>query len=183
LVGGFAASNWLFTCLQVYVGTLGLHLSRPDGHLCVRCLVPIECHLTVCRGKAVADGAVSFFLDRLVTARVARVTYGVEISSKFDPNNAEHVHRSSTVYTDVAGEQRVPRGYSVILAKVFSSLWVKIWLRTHFEGSCVSETTVFRHAFSEVYPRERSKTSVSTKIISYEGNEPDPRWLDVSPRE
>ena len=183
MVGGFAASNWLFTSLQVYVRTLDLRLSRPDGHLCVLCLVPLECHLTLCRGKAVADGAVSFFLHHLVTACVARVTYGVEISSKFDPNNAEHVHRSSTVYTDVAGEQRVPRGYSVILAKVFSSLWVKIWLRTHFEGSCVSETTVFKHRYHKVFSRERSKTSVTTKIISYRGNEPDPTWMDVSPRE
>jgi hypothetical protein len=35
LVGGFAASDWLFMELQEYLQPLGISFSRPDGHLCV----------------------------------------------------------------------------------------------------------------------------------------------------
>jgi hypothetical protein len=35
LVGGFAASDWLFSNLQAHLQIIDLHLSRPDGHLCV----------------------------------------------------------------------------------------------------------------------------------------------------
>ena len=35
LVGGFAASNWLFHELQTHLAGTGLRLYRPDGHLYV----------------------------------------------------------------------------------------------------------------------------------------------------
>jgi hypothetical protein len=35
LVGGFAASDWLFSNLQAHLQIIDLCLSRPDGHLCV----------------------------------------------------------------------------------------------------------------------------------------------------
>jgi tRNA A37 threonylcarbamoyltransferase TsaD len=33
LVGGFAASNWLFSNLQTHLGSEGFQFCRPDGHL------------------------------------------------------------------------------------------------------------------------------------------------------
>jgi len=39
------------------------------------------------RNKAVADGAVSFYLDRRVSVRVAKTTYGVECVTLFEPDN------------------------------------------------------------------------------------------------
>ncbi|KAG2137644.1 hypothetical protein BD769DRAFT_1351691, partial [Suillus cothurnatus] len=54
LVGSFAASDWLFTRLQKYFLPLGISFCRLDAHA----------------NKAVADGAVSFYIDHLVSSRV-----------------------------------------------------------------------------------------------------------------
>lgn len=35
LVGGFAASEWLFARLRNHLGSLDLNFSRPDSHTCV----------------------------------------------------------------------------------------------------------------------------------------------------
>ncbi|KAG0702791.1 hypothetical protein DFH29DRAFT_804384 [Suillus ampliporus] len=50
LVGSFAASDWLFARLQEYLQPLGISFCRPDAHV----------------NKAIADGAVSFYIDHLV---------------------------------------------------------------------------------------------------------------------
>ncbi|EIW54761.1 uncharacterized protein TRAVEDRAFT_50899 [Trametes versicolor FP-101664 SS1] len=60
LVGGFAASPWLYKNLQQAVGPLGLTVCRPDTHT----------------NKAVAEGGVSFYLERFVSARIVKMTYG-----------------------------------------------------------------------------------------------------------
>ncbi|KAF8132032.1 hypothetical protein EV363DRAFT_1329667 [Boletus edulis] len=49
LVGGFAASDWLFSKLQEHVRPLNLDFYRPDSHT----------------NKAVADGALAFYLNHL----------------------------------------------------------------------------------------------------------------------
>ena len=74
--------------------------------------------LTVRRGKAVANGAVSFLLDHLVSMRVARTTFGTDIHHAFDPSNAQHRLRSGKVVLNSAGEKLVPQAFDVILAKV-----------------------------------------------------------------
>jgi hypothetical protein len=70
------------------------------------------------RNKAVADGAVSFYLDRFVSARVAKVVYGVDCHVVFDPSNPEHKERSSSVFTSEAGEKRVRGAFDIVLRKV-----------------------------------------------------------------
>lgn len=32
LVGGFAASSWLYSQLEKYLGTVGVQIFRPDDH-------------------------------------------------------------------------------------------------------------------------------------------------------
>jgi hypothetical protein len=68
--------------------------------------------------KAVADGAVSFYLDHYVTTRVARTTFGVHVRPLYDARDIEHRRRINKVFTDSAGDKRVPGAFSVILAKV-----------------------------------------------------------------
>jgi hypothetical protein len=63
LVGGFAASPWLFSQLTERLGEIGVTVSRPDTQV----------------SKAVADGAVGFYCDHHVSARVAKFMYGVEV--------------------------------------------------------------------------------------------------------
>jgi len=74
--------------------------------------------LTDGRGKAVADGAVSFLIDHFVSARVARTTFGTDIHHVFEPFNRQHQLRSDSAFTNLAGEKLLPKGFDVILAKV-----------------------------------------------------------------
>ncbi|KAH7904860.1 hypothetical protein BJ138DRAFT_1106465 [Hygrophoropsis aurantiaca] len=50
LIGSFAASKWLFAKLQAHMHTIGLEFYRLDKHM----------------SKAVADGAIAFYLDHQV---------------------------------------------------------------------------------------------------------------------
>ena len=71
-----------------------------------------------CRSKAVAEGAASFFLDQFVTSRVAKFTYGAELSRYYDELDHEHWSRRDQIITMPSGKQRIPGGFSVALAKV-----------------------------------------------------------------
>lgn len=72
----------------------------------------------LCSNKAVADGALSFYLDHRVSARVAKKTYGVEISKIFLPSDPQHKQRAAKSYTDAAGNIRIGGVFSIILPKV-----------------------------------------------------------------
>lgn len=78
----------------------------------------LETH--VASNKVVADGAVSFYLDRLVTARVARHTYGVPCYVLYDSADLEHLSRSPSVFVDADGEEYLPNVFSSILTKVWN---------------------------------------------------------------
>jgi hypothetical protein len=70
MVGGFGASDWLFSKLQTYLQGQGVRFLRLDGHLYVP---PLGCVSVLsdptCRGKAVADGAVLSVVDQSVSVR------------------------------------------------------------------------------------------------------------------
>lgn len=70
--------------------------------------------------KAVADGAVSFYLDHFVGARVSKHAYGVNCNRPFQPNNLEHISRSDRKYVDLDGDILLSGGFDVILPKVKS---------------------------------------------------------------
>ncbi|KAF8177810.1 hypothetical protein K438DRAFT_1978424 [Mycena galopus ATCC 62051] len=102
LVGGFASNDWLFLQLKTRLQSVGLDVTRPDAHL----------------NKAVADGAVSFYIDHHVSVRVARFTYGMKCSEAYNPNNGEHATRVESLYRGVSGESLIPGRFSAILKKV-----------------------------------------------------------------
>jgi len=151
LVGGFAANDWLFSNLQTSMRALGLRLSRPDGQL----------------GKAVADGAVSYYLDRLVSVRVARTTFGSKVHVQYTPSDPEHRRRFSTVFTDLDGQERVPRGFSAILEK----------------GTRITETTKFsRDRYQTMIHLGTANLRTATMgITAYRGENKNPQWTDVEP--
>ncbi|KII95456.1 hypothetical protein PLICRDRAFT_170106 [Plicaturopsis crispa FD-325 SS-3] len=150
LVGGFAASDWLFSQLQAYLGPLGLDFCRPDSHV----------------NKAVADGAVSFYIDHFVSVRVARTTYGTDCNITYDAQNPDHRSRSHQVYVDVDGTSRLPHGFYTILSK----------------GTRVSETKEFRKSFCQMPPYLGMAKEVSADILSYEGRFSEVHWTDVEPK-
>jgi hypothetical protein len=72
MVGGFAASYWLFSKLQTYLQGQGIRFVRPDGHLYVPTLVCLSVlSKATCRGKAVADGAVLSVVDQSISLRAS----------------------------------------------------------------------------------------------------------------
>ncbi|KAF8638104.1 hypothetical protein AX17_002444 [Amanita inopinata Kibby_2008] len=147
LVGGFAASDYLFHKVQEQLQPQGLQVSRPDGHL----------------NKAVADGAVSFYLDHFVSVRVANFTYGIECLTGFDKNNPDHVARSDKAVFRPSGKIVLSDYFDVILKK----------------GTRVSENKEFRrtyHVESTVPLKSRAE-----EILCYRGRKEDPKWVDLEP--
>ncbi|KZP18863.1 hypothetical protein FIBSPDRAFT_744893, partial [Athelia psychrophila] len=150
LVGGFAASDWLFSQLQQ-----GL-LSRDD----VECYRP-DSHVN----KAVADGAISFYLNRRVSARVSRKTYGSRCGTLFSPQDPEHQRRSHTIYTSISGKKRLPNAFDIIIPK----------------GTSVSEEQEFRSTYSSSAVSKVRLRGMQREIRSYEGSSQSPQWTDIEP--
>lgn len=72
------------------------------------------------RNKAVAQGAVAFFLDATVTSRVSRFEYGIQTSVRFNPLNVQHAVRSSQAVVMADGFKRLPNVFATILDEVCS---------------------------------------------------------------
>ncbi|PBK90617.1 hypothetical protein ARMGADRAFT_1166927 [Armillaria gallica] len=88
LVGGFTTSDWLFLKLQECFEPLEISFYHPDGHV----------------SKAVADGGMSFYVDRTVSVRFSQFSYGVRTSRLFDPKDPQHQKRKEKAYTDAEGD-------------------------------------------------------------------------------
>ncbi|KAM6497398.1 hypothetical protein JOM56_007871 [Amanita muscaria] len=101
VVGGFARSNYLFSQLSAHF-IRGVSIIRAD---------------TTYLNKAVADGAVSYFLDHYVITRVSKYSYGLKIDVIFDPTNPEHARRRNTKSMDKDGQYKIPGVFSTILKK------------------------------------------------------------------
>ena len=68
--------------------------------------------------KAVADGAIGFYCDHHVSARVSKFMYGVEYLRTFDPNDAEHSARKHRLFEMPSGPKLLPDAFDCILARV-----------------------------------------------------------------
>ncbi len=71
------------------------------------------------RSKAVAEGAASFFLQKFVSSRVAKFTYGTEVSFVYDGGDPEHHARRFKLKTGPSGRTLVPEGFCAVLTKVY----------------------------------------------------------------
>ncbi|KAH6884053.1 hypothetical protein BKA70DRAFT_1205726 [Coprinopsis sp. MPI-PUGE-AT-0042] len=102
LVGGFAASDWLFKGVKDALQRDGLEVSRPDSHV----------------NKAVSDGAAAFYLDHIVESRISRACFGITASLPYNAGNPEHARRKGFVqphpFTKVPS---FPQSFSLILPK------------------------------------------------------------------
>ncbi|KAH7929509.1 hypothetical protein BV22DRAFT_1080676 [Leucogyrophana mollusca] len=149
LVGGFAASSWLFSRLQTHMQSLGLEFCRPDNHT----------------SKAVADGAVAFYLDHRVNARVSRFTYGTRCAIEFNKDDPQHKLRTHTAIPRPSGRTVIPNAFSAILTK----------------GTRISESKEFRKEFITECAEKSTCDSIATEIVCYRGDNPDPKWTDTDP--
>ncbi|KIL60579.1 hypothetical protein M378DRAFT_83567 [Amanita muscaria Koide BX008] len=152
LVGGFARSNYLFSQLSAHL-IRGVSIVRPD---------------TMHLNKAVADGAISYYLDHYVTARVSRYSYGKEFILHFNTMNPEHARRKNTKFMGADGKYKISGAFDTILKK----------------GTTVSEETRFRESYHKLLtPEEFSHwTESTTSLQCYRGQaESPPKWIDLEP--
>ncbi|KIP03242.1 hypothetical protein PHLGIDRAFT_130274 [Phlebiopsis gigantea 11061_1 CR5-6] len=149
LVGGFAASPWLFSHLQDVLSTMDIDLSRPDGHT----------------NKAVAEGAVSFFLSSFVTSRIAKYTYGVTCSRSLDWADPECVARSHTAHPRPSGRLYIPDGFHSYIEK----------------GSKIRDNEEINHNFYREAMYPTSLNCIETSITCYRGDLKSLRWKDEDP--
>ncbi|KAJ7097499.1 hypothetical protein C8R43DRAFT_261712 [Mycena crocata] len=148
LVGGFAANDWLFSELKLRLDSnqLNLNLVRPDAHV----------------NKAVADGAVSFYIDHHVSARVAKFTYGVRCSEPYNPMDVEHTNRLRTRYRGFNGDLFIPNCFSAILPR----------------GVQVCETQEFKQDYFMRNEDCAALDHFSLDLFIYLGSD-NPRWMDI----
>jgi len=146
LVGGFATSPWLSEQLQRRLLDIGFQFSKPDMDT----------------NKAVAIGAVSYYVDHFVTGRVTKFTYGVPCITPYNPLNIEHARRAHKLTTDAMGDKFLPDGFTTMLSR----------------GTKVLEDREIRHGFylaTEGTPAQEA----SPRIAKYTGSLVSPEWEDV----
>lgn len=89
--------------------------------MCISCLSNPNTLLTFFSpdsSKAVADGAVGFYCDHHVSARMSKFMYGVEFLRELDPNNPEHERRKEKLCELPSGPKLLPDAFDCILARV-----------------------------------------------------------------
>ncbi|KAJ7059084.1 hypothetical protein C8F01DRAFT_1370694 [Mycena amicta] len=146
MTGGFSASEYLFSELKRRFAKQGIEVSRPDLNV----------------NKAVSDGAVSFYLDRFVSARIAKETYGIDCSTVYDSKEAEHRKRSVTTYLTQSGDLRIPGQFFPIVRK----------------NTAVKQDTEFRRSFFRFGKTHSDFQDMELEILRYSGTS-DPQWMDV----
>jgi len=110
----------------------------------------------------VAVGAVSFYIDKFVTGRVSRFTYGIPCAVVYCPFDPEHTKREHKSYIDIEGEKCLPDAFSTMLSKgtkVLESREIRTTMRVIREGAPARSTMA--------------------QIMRYDGNQKDPRWMDI----
>ncbi|KAG8213323.1 hypothetical protein J3R82DRAFT_11804 [Butyriboletus roseoflavus] len=145
LVGGFAASPWLFSQLQERLAPMKITVSRPDNQT----------------SKAVADGALGFYCDHHVSARVSKFMYGVEYLREFDPNDPEHVGRKERLCELPSGPQLLPDAFDCILARSVK----------------VKESTVFTRKYCTELTNLSTLSVFEVEIWCYRGGDMIPPWI------
>ena len=116
IAGGFGASPWLFREVGRKIPT---KLLRPDINTYVCLLISVWLIYMCTRNKAVAAGAVSYYLDHFVVGRLVRYTYGIPASIPYDPSDPEHRKRAHKKYMGITGVPRLDV-FSPTLFKVAS---------------------------------------------------------------
>ncbi|KAL0063217.1 hypothetical protein AAF712_009915 [Marasmius tenuissimus] len=147
LVGGFASNEYLFKRLSELLRAQGVKLYRPHAHL----------------NKATADGAVSYCLRSMVSARVARYTIGVPCSFEYNRNDCEHNKRKSTMTRWHSGQMCIPNGFAVLVSK----------------GEKVTENQVHSDTYHDEALDRGELARTTTSLWVYKGQIANPTWMNV----
>ncbi|EDR09826.1 uncharacterized protein LACBIDRAFT_325660 [Laccaria bicolor S238N-H82] len=126
LVGGYAASPWLFT------------------------------------SKAVADGAIGFYCDHHVAARMSKFMYGVEFLRELDTQDPEHVARKERLCELPSGPKLLPDAFDCILSRSVK----------------VKESTVFTRKYCTELTNLSMLSVFEVEIWCYRGGNVVPKWIE-----
>ncbi|PIL34593.1 hypothetical protein GSI_03372 [Ganoderma sinense ZZ0214-1] len=148
LVGGFAANPWLYSSLKEKLTPIGVTLYRPDSHT----------------NKAVANGAVSFFLDHFVSSRVMKTTYGTGMVVEYNPFDPVHVARRHSKYIHPSGRIVLPHGFFILLER----------------GTRVRENEEVSEPFQKEARDSKTLDHISSTVMCYAGRD-SPKWTDLVP--
>ena len=107
--------------LQERLSPFSVTVSRPDtqtfvssSHSNSRLLTSPQKN----RSKAVADGAIGFYCDHHVAARMSKFMYGVEFLRELDTQDPEHVARKERLCELPSGPKLLPDAFDCILSRV-----------------------------------------------------------------
>jgi len=125
---------------------MNINICRPDSHV----------------NKAVADGAISYHIDHLVSSRVAKLTYGTECSVPYNTSDSEHRARHKNMYRGPSGQLALPNAFASILTR----------------GTRVAEEQEFQETFAVRRSTQVSCNSLDIAIVSYRGSLEQPIWMD-----
>ncbi|KAL6307414.1 hypothetical protein BKA93DRAFT_727356 [Sparassis latifolia] len=145
LVGGFAASPWLFSQLQERLARMHITVSRPDSQT----------------SKAVADGAIGFYCDHHVSARMSKFMYGVEYLREFDAHDPEHVARKHRLFELPSGPTLLPDAFDCILSR----------------GVKVKESMVFSRKYCTEVTNLSTLSVFEVEIWCFRGGDVVPKWI------
>ncbi|KAG7451216.1 uncharacterized protein BT62DRAFT_1038636 [Guyanagaster necrorhizus] len=145
LVGGYAASSWLSTQLQERLAPEKVAVSRPDTQT----------------SKAVADGAIGFYCDHHVSARIAKFMYGVEYLRAYNEEDPDHVAREDRLTELPSGPKLLPDAFDCILAR----------------GVKVKESTVFTRKYCTELTNLSMLSVFEVEIWCYRGGDIIPQWI------
>jgi len=112
VIGSFLGSR--ATCCLVEYNSVAQTVTRKHGAFAPS----FRLFTFLLSNKAVADGAIAFYLDHIVSVRVARWTYGTEYHICYNPSNPQHAARSETIFTFPSGTRYVPKAFRAMLEKV-----------------------------------------------------------------
>lgn len=130
------------------------------------------------RSKAVADGAIGFYCDHHVSARVAKFMYGVEFLRELDPSDPDHVARKGRLCELPSGPKLLPDAFDCVLSRVcppWSSL--RPFHSCIMQGVKVKESTVFTRKYCTELTSLSMLSVFEVEIWCYRGGNVIPKWI------
>ena len=109
--------------LQERLAPFRVTVSRPDAQTSGlhRILSKFDFSSFLSRSKAVADGAIGFYCDHHVSARMSKFMYGVEFLREMDPKDPDHVARKERLCELPSGPKLLPDAFDCVLSRVCPS--------------------------------------------------------------
>ncbi|KII84791.1 hypothetical protein PLICRDRAFT_146294 [Plicaturopsis crispa FD-325 SS-3] len=143
LVGGLASSPWVHSQLVLWGKQRGIAVSRPDGP-------------TI---KAVANGALAWYIDQTVSTRYSRWHYGINIRTPYQPHSL--AHRAYVPWYGLNGIKYIGDGWGSIV----------------YKNNRIRAGRAFMQPFSVEMAESRSNWTHSVDIYVYRGAPPPPDLL------